>query len=161
MRSEQREPRVYSVQGSDVLMTVFARPGVVRYVFRFPFDRYVEDVLFLLLFLASTSYRSVLFARGPSPDHEENLSAGATEISSRLCLARRRNEDRARARDRRSASESGRAARRWDGERYRLQRTRHTGRTLGSRRKTVDRTDTHTRARRIPWVLGPRFIAHP
>jgi len=46
---------MYSVQGSDVLMTVFARPGVVRYVFRFPFDRYVEDVLFLLLFLESTS----------------------------------------------------------------------------------------------------------
>lgn len=91
--------RGYSVQGSDVLMTVFARPGVVRYVFRFPFDRYVEDVLFLLLFLASTSYvyvcSSVLFARGPSPDHEENLSAGATEISTlepTVCYLARRNE---------------------------------------------------------------------
>jgi len=64
--------RGYSVQGSDVLMTVFARPGVVRYVFRFPFDRYVEDVLFLLLFLASTSstYMCVVFyspeARAPT-----------------------------------------------------------------------------------------------
>ena len=66
VRSEQREPRVYSVQGSDVLMTVFARPGVVRYVFRFPFDRYVEDVLFLLLFLESTSYVCVCeFKTGP------------------------------------------------------------------------------------------------
>jgi len=60
---------MYSVQGSDVLMTVFARPvspGVVRYVFRFPFDRYVEDVLFLLLFLESTSYVCVCeFKTGP------------------------------------------------------------------------------------------------
>ena len=150
VRSEQREPRVYSVQGSDVLMTVFARPGVVRYVFRFPFDRYVEDVLFLLLFLASTSYVyvcSVLFARGPSPDHEENLSAGATEISSRLCLARRRNEDRARARDRRSASSSPDARRDAGTVRdtdFREQDTPDVRSEVDARRSIVP---THTRAR--------------
>ena len=64
-------------------MTVFARPGVVRYVFRFPFDRYVEDVLFLLLFLESTSYVCVCeFKTGP--DTVQRRSCGRVPGGARL-----------------------------------------------------------------------------